>query len=298
VSRQNACACLAKMHEIIGYEVLATLGKGARSTIYAVKDKKNNIYALKQVIKTGPEDQRFVDQAVLEHQIARKLDHPKIRQSFKLIRHRKVLRTSEVYVLMEMVDGVTLEEYEFRDMADLCEIMQKVAEGLQAFHDAGYVHADLKPNNIMADEKQVVKIIDFGQSCPTNTVKPRIQGTPDYIAPEQVKRQQITPRTDVFNLGATMYWLTTRKHIPTMLASKGEAGSLRNADPKPKTVLPPAELNPDVPPALSSLIMSCVQDDPAERPSSMKQVQDRLGMALSQLSRSASAGSARSASAS
>ena len=83
---------MAKQHEIIGYEVMATLGKGARSTIYAVKDKKNNIFALKQVVKTGPEDQRFVDQAVLEHQIARKLNHPTLRQSFKLIRQRKVLR--------------------------------------------------------------------------------------------------------------------------------------------------------------------------------------------------------------
>jgi len=284
---------LARMHQIIGYEVLATLGKGARSTIYAVKDKKNNIYALKQVVKEGPEDQRFVDQAVSEHQIARKLNHPALRQSFKLIRQRKVLRTSEVYVLMEMVDGITLEEYEFKDMTDFCEIMKKVADGLQAFHNAGYVHADLKPNNIMVDEKQVVKIIDFGQSCTDHTVKPRIQGTPDYIAPEQVKRKQITPKTDVFNLGATMYWLTTRKHLPTILGDLNEAGTLRAA---PRVAKPPIERNPDIPPALSSLIMACVQDEPSERPSGMKQIRDRLDLALNQLGRSSR--SAQSASAS
>ena len=71
------------------------------------------------------------------------------------------------------------------------------------------------------------KVIDLGQSCPIGTVKPRIQGTPDYIAPEQVHRRPITPLTDVYNFGATMYWVLTRQHVPTALA-KGDSlmGSL------------------------------------------------------------------------
>lgn len=276
---------MAKVHEILGYEVLSSLGQGARSTIYAVQDKKNHIFALKRVIKNGPEDQRYVDQAVLEHQIARKLDHPSIRKSFKLIRQRKVLRTTEVYVIMELVDGVTLENYQFNDMTDLCEIMQKVARGLGAFHEAGYVHADIKPNNIMVDENQVVKIIDFGQSCPIATIKPRIQGTPDYIAPEQVARKQITPQTDVFNLGATMYWLVTKKHIPTMMPKTDIAQNVQLRTHE--KAVPPHELNPKVPPALSALIMGCIQPEVADRPSSMKHVTERLEMALTQLSRGA-----------
>ena len=64
------------------------------------------------------------------------------------------------------------------------------------------------------------KIIDLGQSCPIGTTKSRIQGTPDYIAPEQVKRRTLGPRTDVFNLGATMYWALTGKNVPTLIPKK------------------------------------------------------------------------------
>ena len=67
---------MERVHQIIGYEVLATLGQGARSTIYAVKDKKNHVFALKRVIRNGPEDDRFLDQAILEHDVAKKVDHP------------------------------------------------------------------------------------------------------------------------------------------------------------------------------------------------------------------------------
>ncbi|MEX2214673.1 MAG: serine/threonine-protein kinase [Phycisphaeraceae bacterium] len=268
------------MHQILGYEVLATLGQGARSTIYAVKDKKNNVFALKRVVRNGPEDDRFLDQAILEHDVATKVDHPSLRKIFKLIKQRQLLRVSEVYVLMELVDGMTLEQYEFADLIDFCRIMQKVAEGLGAMHHAGFVHADIKPNNIMVDEKQVVKIIDFGQSCPANTVKQRIQGTPEYIAPEQVKRKAITPATDVYNLGATMYFLLTKQHVPTIMPQ--EAGLAMKQERECKPV---RELNPSIPPALASLVNNCIELHPDARPGSMSLVHQRLGMALGQLSR-------------
>ncbi len=280
---------MGRTHEIMGYKVMATLGQGAKSTIYAVEDKKHNVYALKRVIKEGPQDQRFVDQAILEHQIATKLDHPTIRKSFKLIRQRKVLRTTEIYVLMELVDGMTLEQHRPESMEDLCLILQKVADGLSAFHEAGFVHADIKPNNLMVDDKMRVKIIDFGQSCPIGTVKPRIQGTPDYIAPEQVKRRQIVPPTDVYNFGATMYWLLTDRHLPNILP-KGDV----TVELRPEGNVPtPREVNPQVPPALSSLVMSCVRYDITERPTSMSQVHQRLGMAISQLRKQDPAGASR-----
>ena len=125
----------------------------------------------------------------------------------------------------------------------------------------------------------MVKLIDFGQSCPIGTVKDRIQGTPDYIAPEQVQRQPITPRTDVFNLGATMYWVLTRRHIPTMIP-KGEPGTVVKSD---NTCPAPREINPQVPPALSGLVVGCVQARPNDRPESMEQVCSRLEIALTQL---------------
>ncbi|GAB4110348.1 MAG: hypothetical protein Kow00105_19110 [Phycisphaeraceae bacterium] len=272
---------MAEISEIAGYEVLATLGVGARSTIYAVKDSKNAVYALKRVVKSSPSDDRFLAQAILEHEVAQKFDHPTLRKSLKLIKQRSFIRTTEVLVLMEMVDGVTLEKYQAKDLAELCRIFIEVANGLGVMHKAGYVHADIKPNNIMITGEQHVKLIDFGQSCPIGTVKERIQGTPDYIAPEQVQRRSIVPQTDVFNLGATMYWLLTKKHVPTLIP-KGKAGiSLRTED----TCQPPIELNPEVPPALSSLVMDCIHTDPPQRPENMALVADRLEIAAKQYER-------------
>lgn len=283
---------MAEFHEIAGYEVLATLGYGARSTIYAVRDANHQVYALKRVVKSSPSDQRFLDQAILEHEVAGRFDHPVLRKSFKLIKQRNFIRTSEVLVLMEMIDGLTLEQRHPSDIARLCEICIDVARGLAVMHDGGYVHADIKPNNILLTEDDEVKIIDFGQSCPNGTVKQRIQGTPDYIAPEQVKRRNITPKTDIFNLGATLYWLLTRKHIPTLIP-RGQAGvDLRTDD----ACVPPAQLNPEVPPALSSLVMDCIQINPEKRPVNMSSVIARLEIAASQSLRRNGASNGRSAS--
>lgn len=271
---------MADFHEIAGYEVIATLGHGARSTIFAVRDRRGDTYALKRVVKSSPSDQRYIDQAISEHQIARRFDHPSLRRSYRLIRQRQFIRTSEVLVLMELVEGSTMEHFQ-ASLGELVEIFRKTALGLAVMHEQGFVHADIKPNNIMASEDGQVKIIDFGQSCPAGTIKKRIQGTPDYIAPEQVKRRRITQQTDVFNLGATMYWLLTNRHVPTMIP-KGEGGVGLRTDEK---AVPPREVNAAIPPALSTLVMDSIQKHPSQRPETMELVINRLEIAGAQIKR-------------
>lgn len=278
---------MAEFHEIGGYEVLSTLGFGARSTIYAVRDpKRGDIYALKRVVKNSPSEQRFLDQAIQEHEIARQFDHPALRKSIKLIKQREFIRVSEVLVLMELVDGKTLEHYQSDNLSDLVDVFIQVAEGLGVMHKHNFVHADLKPNNLMLTDRGEIKIIDFGQSCPVGTVKERIQGTPDYIAPEQVLRRTITPRTDVFNLGATLYWLLTGKHVPTLIDKVGRKVGQMNLRVD-NAAKPPIELNPEVPPALSSLVMDCVETNPSNRPAGMDELIGRLEISRSQIARKA-----------
>jgi serine/threonine-protein kinase len=144
------------------------------------------------------------------------------------------------------------------------QIMRKLAAGLHALHDAGYVHADMKPNNVILGKAGVVKIIDFGQSCPIGHRKERIQGTPDYIAPEQVRRMPLDRTTDVFNLGATMYWVLTDRSYPTRIRQTVRKGSIDivGAD----EALTPKEINGRIPAALSQLVMDCCRENPAERP--------------------------------
>lgn len=277
---------MSDVHEIYGYEIVETLGHGARSTVYAVLDRKRKKYALKRVVKSSTSDQRFIDQAVREHEVASKFNSQLLRRSFKLIRHRNFIRTSEVLVVMEMVKGHSLEERCPDDITLLCAVCRQAASGLAIMHEGGYVHADIKPNNIMINESLEVKLIDFGQSCPTGTVKERIQGTPDYIAPEQVKRRAITPVTDIYNLGATMYWLLTKQHVPSVMPkSQSQTELTRISSEDRKKCIPPVEINASVPPALNSLVMDCVERHPKRRPQSIEEVAKRLDIAASQIKR-------------
>jgi serine/threonine-protein kinase len=188
-------------------------------------------------------------------------------------------------VLMEFVDAHTLESHQCQTMLQFCELAKQVAAGLGAMHSKGYVHADIKPNNILVTDTASVKIIDFGQSCETGTVKERIQGTPDYIAPEQVRREPITPATDVFNFGATMYFVLTGKYIPTLIP-KGQPGQIVTDNHGHAGRFPaPDQVDANIPSALSKLVMESVQADPAARPKTMKSVADRLAMASVQLER-------------
>ena len=285
---------MTEFHQIAGFDIISTLGEGAHSTIYEVRDKSGQRLVLKRVVKEGPSQQRFIDQALREHEVAAKIDHPRVRKSLKVIKQRNVIRVSEVLVLMEMVDGVTLEKYQPKDLIITCEIFRQAAEGLQAMHEAGYVHADIKPNNIMLTKTDGVKLIDFGQSCKSGTTKERIQGTPDYIAPEQVKPEPITEQTDMFNLGASFYWILTGKHAPTLIPKKSKGVTLKSDEPA-RDCPPVIELNPEVSPALSSLVMNCIEHKPQNRPQSMAQVMDRLAISVEQIrrQRAVSAGSGR-----
>lgn len=259
------------------YVVQRRLGSGANSAIFEVLDSQTGqTHALKRVVKRSFSDAKFFAQAENEFTIARQIDHPVIRKMQELIRIRSLFRVHEIHLVMEMVHGQTVETHRPTGILPIIRIFRQAAEGLDAMHAAGFAHADIKPNNILVSPGGEVKIIDFGQSCPLGTIKQRIQGTPDYIAPEQVHRRPIDQRTDVFNLGATLYWVLTGAHVPTVLPKTQPGREI--ALVSSMAVQPPSDLNPAVPPALSRLVLDCVNIQPADRPADMKGVASRLEM--------------------
>jgi serine/threonine protein kinase len=141
-------------------------------------------------------------------------------------------------------------------------------------HERGYVHADMKPSNVIVLDSGDARVIDFGQSCEIGTVKQRIQGTPQFIAPEQVRRDPLSPRTDVYNLGATMYRSLTKRHLPTVL----DRDAVRSG--RPPVAVPPHEITGNVPEDLSELVMRCVEHDAFRRPSGMPEVIEALDAVL------------------
>lgn len=258
--------------DIGGYIIKKRIGVGARSTIYlATADSNGTEVALKRIISEKPEDARIFEQVETEYKIAQKLNHPYIRKCFKLRKIRSMFKTKEVLLAMEYFDGQSLEDGPALSLLDVLLVFRMVATGLNAMHQCGLVHCDIKPNNILLSKAGAIKIIDLGQSCKIGTTKRRIQGTPDYIAPEQVRRKPLGPRTDIFNLGATMYWALTGKHAPTLIPKKNKFGL-------PVTVprRAPHELKKQLPIGISKLVMDCIEEDPVGRPTNMMMVISRL----------------------
>ena len=263
---------------LFGYEVVDFLGEGAGSRIFAAAHPATKqIYALKYVVPRTEKDLRFVEQLEAEYEVGRQVKHPGLRRSVEMKLSRSLFRkVTEAGLVMELFDGFSMERRLPPGLNHLVDVFIKTADALGALHALGYVHCDLKPNNILVDAARNVKVIDLGQACRIGTAKTRIQGTPDYISPEQVKLLPVTVQTDVFNLGATMYWALCGKKLPTLFnIKKGENSFLVD------TAIPtPRDCNPEVPEQLANLVMECVRTNPARRPADMAEMSRRLEIIL------------------
>jgi len=268
---------------LFGYEVIASIGEGAGSLIYAVRDPMTSqVYALKHVLRHADKDIRYVQQVEAEYQVSKQFSHPGLRKSYDLKIKKTLLRkVTEAALVMELFDGQPMDVRPPSNCGSICDIFLQTARALESMHHLGWIHCDLKPNNILLDQEWQVKVIDFGQTCKSGTIKERIQGTPDFIAPEQVKCEGVTVRTDVFNFGATLYWALSGQKIPTLYTLKREQNSFL-LDQKIPT---PRDLNSSVPEGFSNLAMECVRTNPAKRPESMGEVARRLEVIQHSVSR-------------
>lgn len=261
--------------KLLHYDIIERLGEGAGSVIYAVRDPQTGRkFALKHVVRHKDKDVRFIEQMENEYEVSKNFTHPNLRRSYDLkVVKTLLLKKAEAFLVMELFDGKSLETRPPVSLLEVTDAFIPAAHGLHAMHKMGYVHCDIKPNNILRDSSGHVKVIDFGQSAKIGTIKERIQGTPDYIAPEQVERRPIMVQTDIYNLGATIYWCLTGKPIPTQytVSKKGENSFLLD------TLIPtPQALNPGVPTPLSNLVMECVSTSWKKRPADMEQLVTRL----------------------
>lgn len=258
-----------------GFTILQHLGRGAGSHIYRAKDlSSGKEVALKRVIRASEEDDKYLAQAEREYDVARRVDHPCLRRCYekRLTREREVVR--ELLLVMELILGRTLENHRPREPLRSIHIFIGVARGLSALHEMGIVHCDVKPRNVMLCEDGTVKLIDYGQTCLIGTAKERVQGTPDFLAPEQVRLDRLDERTDVFGLGATMYWAVTGHGLVTPSPSassdpwpSGDGGLLKWSGPTP-----PHKLRQSVPIELSELIMWACHERPNDRPAKVSEV--------------------------
>ena len=251
--------------EIHGYRVIEPIGEGAASRLYVVSDPRSrSLHALKHVTARGARDRRFLAQVEREFEVGSKVDHPAVRSAQRLLRYREIVRTSELALILDFVDGVPLDAANLEDPAGIFRCFATIADGLRHLHEVGYAHADLKPGNILVGTDGRGTIIDLGQACRLGERKSRIQGTPGFLAPEQASLGAIDERTDAFLLGATMYrCLTGRYASSEMMDGTSPAMPLRR-------------LRPDLPGGVDELVQSCLEPAPARRPGDLGIIAERL----------------------
>jgi serine/threonine protein kinase len=257
------------------FQVVGMLGTGAHSTILHIRrsaDSKN--YALKVVPINGPGEHKFLEQATHEFKVAQMLDHSNLVKIYSLQAQRDwLLRTRRLHLLIEYVNGRTLDTLKPLAVPRLVLIFARVAAGLAHMHRRNIYHADLKPNNIMLSRAGEVKIIDYGLAWIKGQSKQRVQGTLEYMAPEQAKEATVNEQTDIFNFGATMYRLTTWKLLPDAGHAAGVPLGSRSWR---RLVTPVKECNAQAPPELCDLIHRCIEFKPAKRPERISEVRDSL----------------------
>ena len=262
------------------YRVVRFVGDGASSRIWVVRDQKTRtIYALKHVISEGEKEDRFLEQVRQEWEIGSKLSHPAIRSMVKLCRDTLLNRNAkELGLVMEYVDAEDLATIPKPPLAECLTIFRQVASALVHMHERGFVHADMKPLNILYDETKHVKLIDLGQACKVGTVKERVQGSPGFLAPEQAERGPVTEQTDVFNFGATMFWVLFRMYA-SQAAKTTESTKSRVDASLVAGAGAPIKLDATIPQALSDLLLDCLEEEAHKRKRMTYVLRQLTGMA-------------------
>jgi serine/threonine protein kinase len=268
------------------FQVVGTLGTGAQSTILHIRRSADaRHYALKVVPIGRPEDAKFQEQAQHEFRVAQMLDHPNLIKIYALETMRDWLfRPRKLHLLIEYVNGKTLDTYPVLPIPKLVQIFVQVAAGLVHMHRRNVCHADLKPNNILLGRSGQVKVIDYGLAWIKGENKGRVQGTPEYMAPEQARQRTVNERTDIYNFGATMYRLVTLRHPPSVVGDADlPVDSKLDSRMLEARLKPVQECNAQAPPELCDLIHRCLAPNPNKRPERVSEIQGLLDRLADQL---------------
>lgn len=259
------------------FSVIGPLGTGAKSSVLHVRRQEDaKAYALKVVAIGEEEDSKaFQEKARHEFEISGKLNHPNI---IKVLACEEVRsgwffgKVVKVHLLMEFVNGKPLDQVRL-SLPQKVQVFRMIADGLVHMHKKEIFHADLKPRNVMVGAGGVVKIIDLGVAQVRGEGGGRIQGTPQFLAPETAKGKIINERTDIYNFGATMYTALTGK---TLMPWLNDGGEMVKPATWQKYYRPVQDLIKGLPEDLSKLIGACLSLDANQRPERVTAVQNAL----------------------
>jgi hypothetical protein len=259
----------ALLPERIGrhYHVEDRLGRGGMAVVYRVRaGGQGEPLALKQLVLSKHErvDQYSVSQFEREFYTLAQLSHPRIIRAYDY-----GVDPAGPYYTMDLLDGVDLHDRAPQPYTVACRHLLDVCSSLALLHSRRLVHRDVSPRNIRCTREGHAKLIDFGAMVPMGP-SGRTVGTPSFAAPEVVHHAELDGRTDLFSVGATLYYALTGQP-PFQARDFAQLPQAWRNEPAP-----PSSLVPGIPGALDHLVASLLRLDPAERPRSAFEVIQRL----------------------
>ena len=259
------------------YRVFRLLGRGGMGYVFHAEDTTLHRPVALKVMKPDLEGavkgwERFLREARLMAAIK----HESLVTVFHADREGDAL-----YLAMELLDGVTLEDWCARNsqpsVAEILRLAREIAAALVVIHRHGLVHRDIKPANLWLEApNNRIKVLDFGlarfvQQDSALTQTGAIIGTPSYMSPEQARGDPVDARSDLFSFGCILYFLCTGENPFHAETTSGILTALAIRDPKPVR-----QLNPSIPLALSDLVGQLLAKNPEDRPDSAEEVLERL----------------------
>jgi protein kinase-like protein/zinc ribbon protein len=248
------------------FRIVALLGRGGMGEVFRADDLKlGQAVALKFLPPEMSQDQERLRRLYNEVRTARQIAHPNV---------CRVYDVGEVggehFISMEYIEGEDLATL-LRRIGRLPEtkaiqIARQIAAGISAAHEKGVLHRDLKPANIMLDERGLARITDFGLAALHSDIgKANVaEGTPAYMAPEQLTGKDVSVRSDIYSFGLVLYEIFTGKQA---FDAKSTAGVMRQRQ-ESSTPSAPSAIVEDVNPAIERVILHCLEIDPNDRPPS------------------------------
>jgi len=260
------------------YQNFRKIGRGGMGSVFEAHDTVlNKPVAIKLLSLQNWSDEQVV-RFQREAQALAKLNHPNIARIYDF----GFDDNNAPYMVLELIDGIDLDEYLRTNPStesEIIDIAMQVCKALEQAHEKGIVHRDLKPGNILVQPDLQIKIVDFGiakflgdeSQSKTITAYGAVVGSPLYMSPEQVKREEITERTDVYSFGCVLFMMLTGQ--PPFRGKTAIETASMHLETQPPTL---SSRGAEVQAELETIVARCLKKNPNERFDSMSQLESSL----------------------